>query len=299
MRVLLWTDMEGISRVTDHRECWPAFPEYWSTGRQKFTDEVKAAASGLLEGGASAVYVCNAHGLGWPNILWSELPKGSVEADQSAWAAGFDAAFFVGFHAAVDTADGFISHTMVPGLGVNVDGRPVTEPHIWAWLEEIPVLGVAGDRALETQLDGFLAGTPFLAVKDSTSRIHTTPVEADESDSHAAIRDFATVCMSSTLRPLDLPSPFSFEARLDRALAPLADGQAGLELTSEGVLSKECEVWSRDAYPALQAAMGAALKPFFDAQGDLDVSSAEAFERQPADRLQQFQRFFSDWVETP
>ena len=46
MRALLWTDMEGISGVTDHRPCWPAFPEYWETGRLAFTDEVVSAATG-------------------------------------------------------------------------------------------------------------------------------------------------------------------------------------------------------------------------------------------------------------
>lgn len=291
--------MEGMSRVTDHRECWPAFAEYWDIGRQKFTDEVKAAAAGLLDGGASAVYVVNAHGLGWPNILWSELPDGATQAAESEWSRGFDAAFMVGFHARVGTSDGFISHTMVPGLTVNVDGRPVTEPHIWAWLEEIPMLGVVGDRALAGQLDGFLAQTPFLAVKDSSSRTETVPAHASVAESHAAIRDFASNCAKRPLIPLELPDEFVFEARLDPALAPLADGQAGLALAADGVLTKEGSVWSRDAYPALQAAMSASLQPFFAAQGDIDVSTPEAFRHQDPVRLESFQAFFTDWVEGP
>jgi len=68
MRVLLWTDMEGMSRVTDHRECWPAFSEYWTAGRRAFTDEVAAAADGLLRGGAAQVFVVNGHGLGWAGL---------------------------------------------------------------------------------------------------------------------------------------------------------------------------------------------------------------------------------------
>jgi D-amino peptidase len=75
MRVLLWADMEGMSRIADHRECWPEFPPYWQTGRRTFTGEVVAAATGLLHGGASAVLVVNGHGLGWPNVLWDELPE--------------------------------------------------------------------------------------------------------------------------------------------------------------------------------------------------------------------------------
>jgi D-amino peptidase len=299
MRVLLWADMEGMSRVLDHRECWPAFPQYWQVGRQKFTDEVKAAASGLLAGGASAVYVVNAHGLGWPNILWAELPEGATEAGQEAWAAGFDAAFHVGFHARAGTADGFISHTMVPGLAVSVDGKPITEPHIWAWLEEIPLLGVVGDRALGEQLDGIVAGTPFLAVKDSTSRASTTPVHADAAESYAAVASFAEKCVRGPLRPLELPAEFTFEVQLDPQLARFADGKAGLVRTSEGVLSKRASVWSSDVYPALQEAMSAALRPFVAAQGDMDLSSAEAFGREDPAELERFQGFFTTWVEGP
>jgi hypothetical protein len=91
MRVLLWADMEGMSRVADHCECWPVFLEYWRAGRRKFTGEVVAAATGLLQGGASAVFVVNGHGLGWPNVLWDELPERVVPADDDAWGEGFDA----------------------------------------------------------------------------------------------------------------------------------------------------------------------------------------------------------------
>jgi D-aminopeptidase len=93
MRVLLWADMEGMSRIADHRECWPEFPPYWQTGRRTFTGEVVAAATGLLHGGASAVLVVNGHGLGWPNVLWDELPERVAPADNNTWSEGFDAMF--------------------------------------------------------------------------------------------------------------------------------------------------------------------------------------------------------------
>lgn len=40
---------------------------------------------------------------------------------------GFDAMFQVGFHARAGTPNGFISHTMVPGLSLSTDGFPLTE----------------------------------------------------------------------------------------------------------------------------------------------------------------------------
>ena len=58
--------MEGMSRFAEHGECCPVFPQDWETGRRGFTDEVVAAASELLDGGAAAVFVVNGHGLGCP-----------------------------------------------------------------------------------------------------------------------------------------------------------------------------------------------------------------------------------------
>ena len=77
-----------------------------------------------------------------------ELPERVAPADNNAWSEGVDAMFQVGFHARAGTANGFFSHTMVPGLRVAVDGAPVTECHIWARLAGLPVLGIAGDAAL-------------------------------------------------------------------------------------------------------------------------------------------------------
>jgi D-amino peptidase len=297
MRVLLWTDMEGMSRVTDHRECWPAFAEYWATGRRAFTDEVLAASAGLLDGGASDVFVVNGHGLGWPNLIWEELPSHVQAADDSARADGFDAMFQVGFHAKAGTAAGFMSHTMVPGLRVAADGELLTESHIWAWLAGIPVLGVAGDAALEDQLDGILSGTPFLPVKRAISRGEAAPVHADHDRSLGALRAFAQECLAgSSPAPLALPRHFTFAASLDPQLADHAEGQHGLERTSPSVLSVDAEDWGRDAQPALEAAMGAALQPLLTAQGELDLSSEAAMNAQDPAALDRFRQFFVEWA---
>lgn len=290
--------MEGMSRVTDHRECWPVFPEYWRSGRRKFTDETKAAAAGLLQGGASAVYVVNGHGLGWPNLLWAELPDGSHPADDEAWSEGFDATFMVGFHSRYGTSDGFVSHTMVPGLRVSVDGRPVTEPHIWAWLSEVPVLGVTGDQALGGQLDGMLDETPFLAVKRSTGRAQTAPVHAKRAESYAAIHEFACDCATRPLQPLPTSSPFQLEVGMAEELARAAEGAAGLEPVGPGVLVKTAEHWGRDAQPALVAAMSAALQPLREAEGDLDLSSQESMERQDPKALARYRQYLCNWVDS-
>jgi hypothetical protein len=296
MRVLLWTDMEGMSGVTDHRQCWPAFAEYWDTGRRAFTDEVIAAATGLLDGGAERVFVVNGHGLGWPNLIWSDLPERVDPADDQSWREGFDAMFQVGFHARAGTSNGFISHTMVPGLSVYADGSPLTECHIWAWLEELPILGISGDDALENQLDGFLEGTPFLAVKHSSSRIDTEPVHSDPDDRYASLSEFASGCALRSLRPTTLPGMFTFGASMDPALAIRAEGVEGLTVTAPGMLTKPAEKWSRDAQPALLAAMHAALQPLLAAQDGLDLDTRDAMETANPERLADLRRYLANWV---
>lgn len=296
MRVLLWTDMEGMSGITDHRQCWPAFVEYWETGRRAFTDEVVAAATGLLDGGAERVFVVNGHGLGWPNLLWSSLPDRVGPADEESWRNGFDAMFQVGLHARAGTPDGFISHTMVPGLSVYADGSPLTECHIWAWLQELPVLGISGDDALGSQLDGILEGTPFLAVKHSSSRSETVPVHRDPVDRLAALSEFAAACASRPIPSLAVPDRFTFAVSLDPELAIQAEAAHGLTAAGPGILTKPAKRWSRDAQPALQAAMHAALQPLLTAQGGLELDTREAMEEADSERLAELRRFFAEWV---
>ena len=295
MRVLLWTDMEGMSGITDHRQCWPVFEQYWQTGRRAFTDEITAAATGLLNGGASGVFVVNAHGLGWPNILWDRLPANVGPADEDAWAEGFDAAFHVGFHARAGTTGAFMSHTMVPGLKVSVDDALVTESHIWAWLSGLPLIGVAGEAGLAGQMDGILGDVPFLTVKESANRGEAVSVHAAPTDGLAAITEFARDNAASPT-PLDFPDRFTLTVALDPALADAAEGQHGLTRTSPDVLTLQAEDWPQQAQPALEAAMGAALQPLLAAQDDLDLSTEASMQQEDPAKLARLRQFFEDWA---
>jgi D-amino peptidase len=299
MRVLLWTDMEGMAQVTDHRECWPVFPHYWQAGRRKFTADVVAAATGLLAGGATEVVVVNGHGLGWPNLLVEALPDRVMPFEDDASPRAFDALFQVGFHARCGTTDGFVSHTFVPGLRMAVDGALITESHAMAWRVGAPVLGITGDASLGAQLDGTLAGTPFLPVKRSASRAATTPLYATADASDAAIADFARRCALDRRqrRAPVLPPRFTVAMSLDPHLADLAVGRHGLVRTAPAVLTVEASDWGSEADPAAGAAMGAALQPLLAAQGDLDLASEGAMRRQDAAQLEYFRRYFCEWVE--
>lgn len=217
-RVLLIADMEGTSGITDYRECWPVFTEYWDTGRQKMMADVVAAVQGLLDGGATEVLLINGHGFGYPNIDADQLPEGcrlipDDEESATIQAGNFDASFQIGRHARCGTREGFMSHTQTPDFRVSIDGKLITESHINAWRADRPLLGIIGDAALEAQLDGALKGTPFMAVKQSQSRTETTPVHPNQTAASAAIRAFAAWCVvngderEAPKLPGRLPSP--------------------------------------------------------------------------------------------
>lgn len=299
MRVLLIADMEGVSWITDHRECWPCFPEYWRTGRRRMTADVVAAASGLLKGGASEVVVQNAHGLGgWPNLLSEELPERCEMLGDRPLDGGFDAHFQVGFHARCGTNDGFVSHTHVPDFRIEVAGRLVTECHFNAWSAGTPLLGITGDAALEPEIDGALEGTPFLAVKRSSSRTDTAPLHASPAESCEAIRAFARRCATgfSERSTAALPSRFTVRFSMNAQLAGAVGDESGLRRESPSVLAIGTGDWTGELRPAWLAAVGAAIEPLLEVTDGLDLSSEAALERQDPAALEHYRRFWYNWL---
>lgn len=300
MRVLLLADMEGVSWLTDHRAIWPAFPEYWRTGRRSMTADVAAAVLGLFDGGASAVDVLDVHGSGRPNVVAESLPERATLVTGGVRAvpyAEYDATFQVGFHAYCGTPDGFLSHTMVDRLAFALDGLIVAEAHIFALASGLPLLGVVGDAALGPQLAGPLAGTPFLAVKHSTTRRDTTPAHADPAASAAAIRAFAATCARRWREqaPASLPARVGLEIAMAPELAATVAGQGGLTLTSPAVLRAEGG-WGELA-AARMAAMGAAARSYRAQLEGLDLGSEAAVEAWPPARraaLQHLGEAFAD-----
>jgi D-amino peptidase len=291
MRVVVFADAEGVAGIGSHRELCPAFTEYWETGRDATTDDVVAAAQGLLAGGASAVTVFDGHGPGsWRTVVADRLPVGVDLLESPLRPGDYDAAFHVGFHARCGTPHGFLSHTHVPdAFRMKVNGALITENHSAAWSAGVPVLGVTGDEPLQGQLDGVLAGTPFLAVKHSTGREATQPVHSDPAVSAAAIRDFARDCVrhANDRSVPRLPEGSTVAISMSPALADRAEGQAGLRRASAAVLVVKGGSWPRDIRPALGVAAAVAMGPVDAPLAELDISSADRLGQQDANRLQQ------------
>lgn len=122
MRVLIMTDMEGVSGIVTWDQVNGGKPQY-EAGRILYTEEVNAAIRGAKAAGASEIVAVDCHGAGGDWTFNSFLPE-LLDPD-CTWVAhhpwsrytellekGCDAALFVGMHARNNTPDGVLCHTI-------------------------------------------------------------------------------------------------------------------------------------------------------------------------------------------
>lgn len=307
MRVVIVFDMEGASHIGDFHELYPMFPEYWETGRRKLTNDIAAAARGLIDGGATEVVVMNHHGAGeveWPNAIPEELPDGVrlIDWDMLAAREHVDAMFQVGAHARGGSQT-FSSHTILPGLRLRVGEDLLSESHWWAWAGDVPVLGIVGSKGLGEGL-GSLSDVPFLAVQTSRARGSAQPAFASPERTSEAIRAFAAAAIRDqrARRPRQ-PREVVLEASIqngDDAAAALAVG--GWTRTSLTEFRIEASAWRGEGEPiehAILAALEPAWVPYAHTFADLDPTSRETALAFPADRLAETEAFLAAWTNEP
>ena len=306
MRVGLVFDMEGTSHIEDFRELTPIYREYWESGRQKLTADVVAATKGLLNGGATEVWVLNHHGAGeveWPNIIEERLPDGARLADdwgKRAMRDHVDAMFQVGVHARGGSPS-FLSHTILPGLRLRSDGELLSESHWWAWTGNVPLLGMVGAEALGDER-GSLGDVPFLAVQRSTGRAHAEAIFGSPPETAAAIERFAANAIddAAARRTLTPAGPIRLEASLQNAddAAP-AMAKAGWARLSATEFVIEAEAWRGEGEridDAIWEAASAAFAPYGHWFEGIDVNSQETALAFPPARLADTDAMLRRWA---
>jgi D-amino peptidase len=163
LRVFISADMEGIAGVVNQAQLGPGEFEY-ELARRLMTGEVNAAIDGALAAGATAITVADSHGnalsllptelnrmarliRSWPRPL--EMMEGVEQ--------GFDAAVFVGYHAAINTPGAVRAHTISSRrfFDVRLDGRRASEGLLNAAIAGhfgVPVVFVSGDDVAVEQV---------------------------------------------------------------------------------------------------------------------------------------------------
>ncbi len=228
MRVFISADMEGVSSVTGWPDVTPGSPDYARACRW-MTQDVNAAIQGAVEAGADTVLVNDGH---WRsrNILPEELdrhaelirgyvkPLGMMEGIDRGW----DAAFFIGYHAGFGPRDGLMGHTLSHECfrDVRLNGRSVTEAELnaaTAGSYGVPAVLFSGDRALEREVQAFLPTARTAVVKDGLE--HETAVLLHPDTARQRIREAARLALE---RGVDVPpyrvaGPCVVEAEFQRA----------------------------------------------------------------------------------
>jgi len=199
MRVLIMTDMEGVSGIVVWNQVNGGDPMFEEC-RKLYTEEINAAVRGAKAAGATEIVVVDCHGAGggWTfNSLVPELLDPDCEwVAHHAWSryadmfeSGCDACLLVGMHARAGTPDGVLCHTIstTSWRHLRFNDTYVGEVGINAALcghYGVPCVLVTGDEATCRESRDLLgSGLTTVAVKKGLTRYSARqipPVRARE-----------------------------------------------------------------------------------------------------------------------
>jgi D-amino peptidase len=248
-KVFISVDMEGITGVVNPEDVRRDGKDY-DYFRGIMTKETNAAIQGALEAGATDILVRDSHGSA-RNILPEMLNKNAKLLRD--WSGGyksmmegidetFDCALFVGYHAKAGTPDAILEHTMSSKniTDVTINGISLPEAGINALMAGyygVPVVFVAGERALCDQAKELLGDVETVAVKEGIgyAALNLHPEIAREN-----IREGVKKAILSLqqYKPYKLEAPFTLVVALkhealvhEKSLYPGAERTGDLELT--------------------------------------------------------------------
>lgn len=216
LKVFISVDMEGITGVVNVDDATRGGKDY-DYFRQTMTREANAAIEGALAAGATEIIVRDSHGSALnllPEMLnrnskllrdWSQGPMFMMEGiDES-----FDAAIYIGYHARAGTTNGVLDHTSsgnVTDVSINGISMPETGYNaLMAGYYDVPVVFVAGDKAVCDQAEEILGTVETVAVKEG--------IGAAALNLHPEVaREQIRAGVERALRNLDDYEPYKLEA---------------------------------------------------------------------------------------
>jgi D-amino peptidase len=193
LKVFISIDMEGLAGVVSASDVSPTGPDY-AHFRAIMAAEANAAIDGAFRAGAAEVVVRDSHG-SKQNLLPGDVdprarllrgastgPKNMMEGIDST----FGAVVFVGYHAKAGTPNAILEHTSTGNVvDFSINGVSLPEGGynaLVAGLSGVPVVFVAGDRAVVEQIRGLLGPIEGVAVKEELhdASLGSSPKQAQE-----------------------------------------------------------------------------------------------------------------------
>lgn len=277
MKVLIWFDMEGVSGIDDPQVCdfgSPLFQE----GRKLGTADVNAVVRGLRRGGATEISIFDGHDFGG-NLVAKDLDPSAnylsggwgdtlIELIKSEALAEFDALVLVGHHSQSGTVNGFYAHTVNPDIALRLNGQPVGEIELAAWLAGhfgVRTIMVSSDEAGANEAKSLLPGIETVAVKKKTGyRVECYPLE----EVYKQLEETASNALNKLeeCKPYVLSRPVTVDILYK--LAKLADNMAlfpGYEKKDERTVTYEARDFLEAfwAFTAFQAILPDFIASFF------------------------------------
>lgn len=222
MKLLVMTDLEGVSGIVNWDRGEQAGPEDRAYQEFLLTNEVNGVVEGALRGGATEVWVVESHSIDVRQIHPAAmLHKGSHKVTPGLIglrAGKWDAMAFVGNHAMAGP-EGTLSHTQnLRVKSIRINGRLVGEFGIQAAIagdHGMPMVLVTGDDVACRQALDLVPGVVTAAVKFATGRHSAwcmTPTNARElicARAEVAARGWREVS------PLKIQGPVVFREELE------------------------------------------------------------------------------------
>lgn len=278
MKVLISTDMEGITGVTHPDEVAPGTAAY-ERFRRLFMHDVNAAIAGAFDGGATEVTVNEGHN-NMRNLMIEDLDdRAQLIAGghkplimMEGVDRGMDLVFFVGYHAGFGEA-GVLSH-MFLGKGmtdVRLNDETCSEGRmnaLLAGLFGVPVGLITGDRAACEDAARHIPGVRTVVVKEPIDRyaaICLPPARTEPMIREAAVR----ACRDAEVhQPLVAAPPFRWDISLSNpslaARAAMVPGVERTDVTTVAWTSDDFRL-SFDTFAVVAIMVGVAfVSPLFD-----------------------------------
>jgi D-amino peptidase len=271
MKILIATDMEGVTGVVNWDQVTPGHYEY-PRFRKLMTQDVNAAISGAIEGGASEIIVADGHWNG-TNILVEELdPRARLNSSTSAQHSmmegideTIDGVIFVGYHARHGSANAVCDHTWSSTCVANLwlNDMLVGEFGLngaLAGYYGVPVIMVTGDQTACEQTVELLGDMETAIVKQANGRYSAECLAPDRS--HTLISEAAKRAALNLNRGKS-PDPFVVDTpvlvSVDFKSSDMADRAFRLPGTQRDGLRISIEMPDMNAaYSAFRAIVGLA-----------------------------------------
>ena len=251
MKILIASDMEGITGVTNWDQVTPGHPEY-ARFRKLMTGDVNAAVRGAFDAGANEVIVADGHWNG-SNILIEELdPRARLNSGSPAPFGmmqgidqNVDGVFFVGYHARQGSQWAVLDHTWSNTCVSNVwlNDKFAGEYTLNAALAghfNVPVLMISGDQTVCAQATEQIGALETAVVKQASGHFSADCLPPEVSQKlieAAAQRATKNLIKKTAPKPFVLKTPIKVTVELnssdmaDKAMSMPGVTRDGLKLS--------------------------------------------------------------------